>query len=58
MQHLHVIKNFLDHGIRNTDFLNLAVKAAAGFKETFICESLMSNTPFINLFPLNLNLFR
>ena len=25
MQHLHAIKNFLDHGIRNTDFLKLAV---------------------------------
>ena len=25
----HAIKNFLDHGIRNTDFLKLAVKAAA-----------------------------
>ena len=37
MQHLHAIKNFLDHGIRNTDFLKLAVKAAAGFKEPFIC---------------------
>ena len=31
----HVIKNFLDHGIRNTDFLKLAVKAAAGFKGPF-----------------------
>ena len=29
MQHLHAIKNFLDHGIQNTDFLKLAVKAAA-----------------------------
>ena len=36
MQHSHAIKNFLDHGIRNTDFLKLAVKAAAGFKEPFI----------------------
>ena len=23
----HAIKNFLDHGIRNTDFLKLAMKA-------------------------------
>ena len=37
MQHLHTIKHFLDHEIRNTDFLKLAVKAAAGFKEPFIC---------------------
>ena len=37
MQHSHGIQNFLDHGIRNTDFLKLAVKAAAGFKEPFIC---------------------
>ena len=37
MQHLHGNKNFLDHGIRNTDFLKLAVKAAAGFKESLIC---------------------
>ena len=28
MQHLHAIQNFIDHGIRNTDFLKLAVKAA------------------------------
>ena len=33
MQHSQAIKNFLDHGIRNTDFLKLAVKAAHGFKE-------------------------
>ena len=57
MQHLHALKNFLDHGIRNTDFLKLAVKAAAGFKEPFICYSFKSNAPFINLFTLNLNLF-
>ena len=37
MQHLHASKNFLDDGIRNIDFLELAVKAAAGFKEHFIC---------------------
>ena len=37
MQHSYAIKNFLDHGIRNADFLKLAVKAAAGFKEPFIC---------------------
>ena len=37
MQHLHAIENFLDHGIRNTDFLKLAMKAAAGIKEPFIC---------------------
>ena len=37
MQHLHAIKTFLDHGIRNKDFLKLEVKAAAGFKEPFIC---------------------
>ena len=37
MQHSHAIKNFLDRGIRITDFLKLAVKAAAGFKEPFIC---------------------
>ena len=30
MQHLHAIKNFLD-------FLKLAVKVAAGFKEPFSC---------------------
>ena len=35
MQHLHAIKNFLEHGIRNTDFLKLAEKATAGFKELF-----------------------
>ena len=35
MQHLHAIKNFQDQGIRNTDFLKLAAKAAAGFKEPF-----------------------
>ena len=35
MQHLYAIKNFLDHG--NTDFLKLAVKAAAGLNEPFIC---------------------
>ena len=33
----HAIKNFLDDGIRNTDFLKLAVKATAGFKEPFKC---------------------
>ena len=37
MQHLYAIKNFLDHGIQNTNFLKLAVKAVAGFKEPFIC---------------------
>ena len=37
MKHLHAIKNLLDHGIQNTDFLKLAVKAAAAFKEPFIC---------------------
>ena len=39
MQHLHAIKNFRDHGIWNTDFLKLhvAVKAAAGFQEPFMC---------------------
>ena len=35
MQRLHVIESFLDYGIRNTDFLKLAVNAAAGFKEPF-----------------------
>ena len=37
MQRLHAIKNFLDRGIWNIDFLKLAVKAAAGFNEPFIC---------------------
>ena len=53
----HAIKNFLDHGIRNTDFLKLAVKAAAGFNEPFFMLIIRSNSPFINLFTLNLNLF-
>ena len=57
MQHLHAIKNVQDHRIRNADFLKLAVKAGAGFKEPFICKSFTSNAQFINLFTLNLNLF-
>ena len=49
MQHLHAIKNFLDHGMRNTDFLKLAVKAAAGFKEPFISVYVNHSGPMPHL---------
>ena len=52
MQHSHAIKNFLEHGIRNTDFLKLAVKAAAGFREPFYMLIIQVQYPiYIFIYP-------